>query len=1493
RAGTTTKYWFGDRDEDFAKAGWWGLNSDNRTHSVGKLNENPFGLFDTHGNVWEWVQDGWNPADYVPFQNQPAVDPIGPFYVNESSTRVHRGGNFFYPAHCRSSARNAYLPESRLESLGFRVALTIEAVKAAANGRPPESPTVNSSWHGWPAAAPAPAIAPFDATQAKRHQEAWAKYLGVPVEYTNSIGMKFRLIPPGEFMMGSTPDEIQDSLQVVADIPLWKDAIVSEGPQHRVILSKPIYLGIHEVSQSQYERVVGTNPAHFSAAGSESAALTGTDSANLPIEMVSWNDAAQFSATLSQLEGRSPSYFRNGTVVTPLTGNGYSLPTEAEWEFSCRAGTATRYSNGDLAESLPGWCVSNSAQHTHKVGELPPNPLGLHDMHGNVREWVQDGWEPDYFNQIRTDVAVNPSGAIPPGKYRVFRGGNWSDHPSHCRASHRRPEDAAHSDNHLGLRLKLAVAAVKAAIGQRNEGTSPAAIGRHGWPADAPPPAIAPFDATQAKAHQEAWAKYLGVPVEYTNTIGMKFRLIPPGEFLMGSTPEEIEAAIKHHTPNAWDDAVVRSEGPQHRVILTKPFYLCAYEVTQEEYEMVLGRNPSEFSESGKRKDAVAGMKTNRHPVDAVSWSGAVDFCVASSERDGLLPNYLRNGLTTTLLKGNGYRLPTEAEWEFACRAGTTTMWWSGSGPQDYVQAGWFGGNSGDRTHVVGELDANPFGLFDVHGNVREHCQDWFSMSPYPDDALETVMDPLGPKNMIENEGNVHVVRGGAACYAGNPTSGRSTSRRHSGNSGGIGMRPVLHVESVRNLLKAKQAPSVTTPSDPPRKRETSWHGWPADAPPPAIAPFNTAQAKAHQEAWAKYLGVPVEFTNSIGITFRLIPPGEFLMGTPAEEAEQIIERHGIQLNSAEEIVRSVRSESPPHRVTLTQPFYFSTSEITIGQFQSLSPDDLTVHPAAAGSVDVNLPISTNWNAAARFGNQLGDKAGLDKLYDDRVDVVSPVAGDFGYRLPTEAEWEFACRAGTTTRYWTGDDTGDMVKVEWRGHNSDGKPHPVGQRLANPFGLHDMHGNLMEWCHDAYADDTYARRQGAPVVDPVSPFATFTTPAVLRGGDFGGNNDWDARAAKRRPLTRAPGKSPLDGVGIRLRLSVDAVRHLQPRTVVQAALDMNGYVEGTLNDHPVHVDREDADKLRQRGELKVLAITLRGGPGITNEGLSRIANLPDLEHLSITGFGLDDRGLENLGNLPQLKSLYLEGGRQTTKSLKTIGCWAQIEHLTVHGIPFSDEHLEGIEQLQQLQTIRAGHLVMTEAQTQAFSKLPNLKFMWLMGEHLTDDTLRNVARLPALTAFTVTAADQSRITNDGARALAANDRIVYVNLGGTKIDDQGLAYLAARKNWEDLLLDGTRITDDGLNVLKDMPRLRTLWLSNTKVGDSGLATIATLPALEVLHLNQTHVTDSGLIHLEGLQHLKDLRLDETRVTAQQVDQLRKKLPNCRISAVQTPSAASK
>ncbi|MCA8999881.1 MAG: SUMF1/EgtB/PvdO family nonheme iron enzyme, partial [Planctomycetaceae bacterium] len=187
----------------------------------------------------------------------------------------------------------------------------------------------------WPNDAPAPAIAPFTADEARAHQEAWAQYLGVPVEYENSIGMKFRLIPPGEFLMGSTPEEIEAALKVAGEDEAWRERINSEAPQHKVVLTQPVYVGVTEVTQAQYERVMGTNPSHFSTTGDGKEAVANLETGNHPVEMVSWNDAAEFCAKLSVQEKLKPFYFRSGETITPLDGTGYRLPTEAEWESAC------------------------------------------------------------------------------------------------------------------------------------------------------------------------------------------------------------------------------------------------------------------------------------------------------------------------------------------------------------------------------------------------------------------------------------------------------------------------------------------------------------------------------------------------------------------------------------------------------------------------------------------------------------------------------------------------------------------------------------------------------------------------------------------------------------------------------------------------------------------------------------------------------------------------------------------------------------------------------------------------------------------------------------------------------------------------------------------------------------------------------------------------------------------------------------------------------
>ena len=337
---------------------------------------------------------------------------------------------------------------------------TTEVVSA----KPTEKP--RPVWDGWPKDAPEPAVAPFDAAQAKQHQEAWAKHLGVPVEYTNTIDMKFILIPPGEFMMGSTPAEIEEALKVAGGDEYWKEHIRSEAPQHNVIHTQPIYLGIHEVTQGHYEQMMGKNPSHFAAVGAGKDAVTGLDTTSHPVEKMSWNDAAEFCAKLSQQEKLKPFHFLANETVTPLEGTGYHLPTEAQWEFACRAGTTTRYWIGDKDEALTraGWFNVNSGGRTHAVGELMANPFGLYDTHGNVWEWVQDWWEPTYYGQFAGHPSLDPNGPSNAGSRPVIRGGAWDHYASSCRASYR--SAGATSDRYysFGFRLALTLDAVKAAI---------------------------------------------------------------------------------------------------------------------------------------------------------------------------------------------------------------------------------------------------------------------------------------------------------------------------------------------------------------------------------------------------------------------------------------------------------------------------------------------------------------------------------------------------------------------------------------------------------------------------------------------------------------------------------------------------------------------------------------------------------------------------------------------------------------------------------------------------------------------------------------------------------------------------------------------------------------------------------------------------------------------------------------------------------------------
>ena len=222
-------------------------------------------------------------------------------------------------------------------------------------------------------------------------------------------------------------------------------------------------------------------------------------------------------------------------------------------------------------------------------------------------------------------------------------------------------------------------------------------------------------------------------------------------------------------------------------------------------------------------------------------------------------------------------------------------------------------------------------------------------------------------------------------------------------------------------------------------------------------------KAKEAQAAWAAKLGKPVLLTNSVGMKFQLIPPGEFEMGSKDGEAD-----------------------AKPHKVKLTQPFYLGACEVTREQWEKVTGK---IH--STNFPGPQMPItSISLYATAEFC------AKLNKLEN----LTAKVPSDPVYRIPTEAEWEYAARAGAATRYYTGNTEKDLDRAGWFEKNSGAAPHPVGQKEANAFGLYDMLGNIWEWCSDYYDKDYYSK---SPTENPIGPKREYLIEdTVVRGGSF-------------------------------------------------------------------------------------------------------------------------------------------------------------------------------------------------------------------------------------------------------------------------------------------------------------------------------------------------------------------------------------------------------
>lgn len=317
---------------------------------------------------------------------------------------------------------------------------------------------------------------------------------------------------------------------------------------------------------------------------------------------------------------------------------------------------------------------------------------------------------------------------------------------------------------------------------------------------------------------------------------------------------------------------------------------------------------------------------------------------------------------------------------------------------------------------------------------------------------------------------------------------------------------------------------------------------WPADAPPLASAPFDLEQAKQHQHAWAEYLGLPVEKAIVLGrdkhglevkLEMVLIPPGEFLMGSSDEEIVKLREQAEASGLSSYDM-KWIDLEGPQRLVKITRPFYLSRNEFTTAQFRRFADDSqyLTeVEASGLGAVTAKdgkfaRNPERNWKWAARYPQAPASPV-INVTWNDAVQCcqwLSQLDQELTFTLPSEAQCEFACRAGTTTAWYSGNDETAAADYGWL----TGPPwwsREVGQKLPNAFGLFDMHGNVWEWCRDSFHN--YRDAEGT---DPVS--SESGEQRMMRGGNcFNGfSNDWNACSRSRSAvrLERRPDQCFMD-----------------------------------------------------------------------------------------------------------------------------------------------------------------------------------------------------------------------------------------------------------------------------------------------------------------------------------------------------------------------------
>ena len=539
------------------------------------------------------------------------------------------------------------------------------------------------------------------------------------------------------------------------------------------------------------------------------------------------------------------------------------------------------------------------------------------------------------------------------------------------------------------------------------------------------------------------------------NGVTFTVKYVDGGTFMMGATDEQMG--------DADDD-----EMPAHQVTVSD-YAIGKTEVTQQLWQAVMGYNPSNNTGDLRR------------PVEMVSWNDCQEFVAELSE-----------------LTGRNFRLPTEAEWEYAARGGNKSHGYKYAGGNTIDDVAWYKLNSDNQTGPVAAKAPNELGLYDMSGNVFEWCQDWFGM--YTD---EPQVDPTGTQ-----EGEERVRRGG--CFSSNSGYCRVSSRNSNSAMGSIrttGLRVVL-------ALDPTPVPKVTDVMDfntvivtATGEGDVTLYVNGEAVSNPYIAPRGEEAYTITARASAKAVGMKTTFShertitvprmapstdtitvNGVDFTMILVDGGTFTMGATPEQAGEAWEE-----------------EMPDHQVTLSD-FAIGQTEVTQELWQAVmgsNPSHFTG--------DLQRPVEmVSWNDCQEFITRLNELTGKY------------------FRLPTEAEWEFAARGGLKSQGCKYAGSNTLADVAWYAGYSDGTTHPVATKAPNELNLYDMSGNVFEWCHDWCGDYTSEAQ-----TDPFGPDEG--GERVRRGGCFSSSARY-CRVSYRGSL---PSMESIRTTGLRLVMELE------------------------------------------------------------------------------------------------------------------------------------------------------------------------------------------------------------------------------------------------------------------------------------------------------------------------------------------------------------------